>query len=86
MERIKKNGGRFLCKCADGIWYVMNDEDARKKAIQGKILARCCLELDRFTDKSITHYTLRSSHSTSRKQMELIKIEGVVLGTTWYDV
>ncbi|KAL3776610.1 hypothetical protein ACHAW5_000395 [Stephanodiscus triporus] len=33
VETIQKNGGRFLGKC-DGLWYVMNDDDARKKAIQ----------------------------------------------------
>jgi hypothetical protein len=34
--RIKTFGGRFLGKC-DNVWYEMNDDDARKKAIQGKI-------------------------------------------------
>jgi hypothetical protein len=45
VERIKNNGGRFLGKYAKGMWYVMSDEDARKKAIQGKRLARYCFEL-----------------------------------------
>jgi hypothetical protein len=40
---IQKNGGRFLGKC-DGLWYVMNDDDARKKAIQGEILIGCLIE------------------------------------------
>jgi hypothetical protein len=38
VDRIKKNGGRFLGKCDGGLWYVMKDDDARRKAIQGKIL------------------------------------------------
>ena len=37
VRRIKKNGGRFLGKCGEGEWYVMKHDDARKKAIQGKI-------------------------------------------------
>ena len=44
MERIKKKGGRFLGKCDEGLWYVMFDDDARKKAIQGEILAGYFLE------------------------------------------
>jgi len=37
VKRINKNGGRFLGKCGEGLWFVMNDKDARKKATQGKI-------------------------------------------------
>jgi hypothetical protein len=37
VNRIKKNCSRFLGKCGEGLWYVMKDNDARKKAIQGKI-------------------------------------------------
>ncbi|KAL3822472.1 hypothetical protein ACHAXA_006900 [Cyclostephanos tholiformis] len=44
VERIKKKGGRFLGKCDEGLWYVMFDDDARKKAIQGEILAGYFLE------------------------------------------
>ena len=37
VKRTKKNGSRFLGKCGEGLWYVMKDNDAGKKAIQGKI-------------------------------------------------
>jgi hypothetical protein len=38
IEQVKAYGGRFLGKCNDGSWYVMNTEDARKRAIQGERL------------------------------------------------
>ncbi|KAL9184617.1 hypothetical protein ACHAXT_012587 [Thalassiosira profunda] len=34
VERVHKYGGRFLKKGSDGLWYEIEDEEARKKASQ----------------------------------------------------
>lgn len=36
VKKVKDHGGRFLAKGDDKLWYDMHDNDARKKAVQGK--------------------------------------------------
>ena len=67
MNRIKKNGSRFLGKCGEGLWYVMKDKDARR-------LFRVRYQPDSERNMEQLIHMFLTFLSTSREQMELMKI------------